>query len=148
MRCWRTCGRTPASSCCSWARSSASGAEWSEEHGLDWHELEDPDTGDLHHGVHALVCDLNAVYRANPALWTMDTSPGGYSWIDANDTENNVLSFLRYGSDGSIVACLFNFSGSAHAEYRVGLPEPGRWVEILNTDALSTRVRAWATSAP
>ncbi|MGF7125190.1 1,4-alpha-glucan branching protein GlgB [Rhodococcus sp. BE178] len=111
-------------------------AEWSEEHGLDWHELEDPETGDLHHGVHALVCDLNAVYRANPPLWTLDTSPGGYSWIDANDTENNVLSFLRYGSDGSIVACLYNFSGSAHEKYRVGLPEPGNWSEILNTDAL------------
>ncbi len=64
-----------------------------------------------------------------------DTSPGGYSWIDANDTENNVLSFLRYGSDGSIVACLYNFSGSAHSDYRVGLPEPGTWSEILNTDA-------------
>ncbi len=109
--------------------------EWSEEHGLDWRELEDPVAGDLHHGIHQLVCDLNAAYRATPALWTLDTSPGGYSWIDANDTENNVLSFLRYGSDGSIVACLFNFSGSAHSNYRVGLPEPGTWSEILNTDA-------------
>lgn len=82
-----------------------------------------------------LVSDLNSAYRRHPAMWTLDTSPGGYSWIDANDTENNVLSFLRYGTDGSIVACLFNFSGSEHSSYRVGLPEPGRWVEILNTDA-------------
>lgn len=109
--------------------------EWSEERGLDWHQLDDPDTGALQRGVLALVRDLNAVYRAHPALWTLDTSPGGYSWIDANDTENNVLSFLRYGTDGSIVACLFNFSGSPHEHYRVGLPEPGRWREILNTDA-------------
>ncbi|BCN83240.1 1,4-alpha-glucan branching protein GlgB [Prescottella equi] len=110
-------------------------SEWSEEHGLRWRELEDPATGDLHRGIHALVCALNAIYRATPALWSLDTSPGGYSWIDANDTENNVLSFLRYGSDGSIVACLYNFSGSAHSDYRVGLPEPGTWSEILNTDA-------------
>ncbi|MFD4470167.1 1,4-alpha-glucan branching protein GlgB [Rhodococcus sp. NPDC058505] len=109
--------------------------EWSEERGLDWRQLDDPHTGALQRGVRTLVGDLNAVYRAHPALWTLDTSPGGYSWIDANDTENNVLSFLRYGTDGSIVACLFNFSGSPHQHYRVGLPEPGRWREILNTDA-------------
>ncbi|NLG55131.1 MAG: 1,4-alpha-glucan branching enzyme, partial [Rhodococcus sp.] len=111
-------------------------SEWSEEHGLDWSELvaaEDP--GGLHRGIRQLVSDLNATYRAHPALWTLDTSPGGYSWIDANDTANNVLSFLRYGTDGSIVACLFNFSGTEHTHYRVGLPEPGRWREILNTDA-------------
>ena len=110
-------------------------AEWSEERGLDWWQLDDPNTGNLHRGAMTLVSDLNSAYRRHPAMWTLDTSPGGYSWIDANDTENNVLSFLRYGTDGSIVACLFNFSGSEHSRYRVGLPEPGRWVEILNTDA-------------
>ncbi|SDH64503.1 1,4-alpha-glucan branching enzyme [Rhodococcus triatomae] len=111
-------------------------AEWSEERGLDWHQLDTPDYPEvLHRGILRLVSDLNAAYRAHPALWTLDTSPGGYSWVDANDTENNVLSFLRYGTDGSIVACLFNFSGSHHSDYRVGLPEPGTWREILNTDA-------------
>ncbi len=102
-------------------------AEWSEERGLDWWQLDDQYTGTLHRGVQRLVGDLNSAYRRHPAMWTLDTSPGGYSWIDANDTENNVLSFLRYGTDGSIVACLFNFSGSEHSSYRVGLPEPGRW---------------------
>ncbi|AOW94818.1 1,4-alpha-glucan branching enzyme [Rhodococcus sp. WMMA185] len=109
--------------------------EWSEERGLDWNQLDDPHSGALHRGLLRLVGDLNATYLEHPALWTLDTSPGGYSWIDANDTANNVLSFLRYGTDGSIVACLFNFSGSPHSNYRVGLPEPGRWREILNTDA-------------
>ncbi|MFD4368057.1 1,4-alpha-glucan branching protein GlgB [Rhodococcus sp. NPDC058521] len=111
-------------------------AEWSEENGLDWWVLDRPGTGRFHRGIAALVSDLNAAYRRHPALWTLDASPGGYSWIDANDTENNVLSFLRYGTDGSIVACLFNFSGRLHSNYRVGLPEPGRWREILNTDAV------------
>ena len=109
--------------------------EWSEERGLDWGQLDDPNTGALQRGVLTMVRDLNAVYRSSPALWTLDASPGGYSWIDANDTENNVLSFLRYGTDGSIVACLFNFAGTSHDRYRVGLPEPGPWREILNTDA-------------
>ena len=110
-------------------------AEWSEERGLDWHQLGDPCTGGFHRGLLRLVHDLNRTYREHPALWTQDTSPGGFSWIDANDTANNVLSFLRFGTDGSIVACLFNFSGSPHANYRVGLPERGEWREILNTDA-------------
>ena len=101
--------------------------EWSEERGLDWTQV-DP-------GLCRAVRDLNKVYRAQPAMWTLDTSPGGYSWIDANDTANNVLSFLRYGSDGSVVACIYNFAGIAHTDYRVGLPEAGLWVEILNTDA-------------
>jgi len=46
-----------------------------------------------------------------------------------------VLSFLRFGSDGSVMACVFNFSGAEHSHYRLGLPHAGRWCEILNTDA-------------
>ncbi len=106
--------------------------EWSHDRGLDWHELENP----LHQGITAAVRDLNAVYRAHPALWSQDTSPGGYSWVQADDRENNVIAFLRYGSDGSVLACVFNFSGSVHGEYRVGLPSAGAWREILNTDAV------------
>ncbi|MEU7768869.1 1,4-alpha-glucan branching protein GlgB [Nocardia sp. NPDC049190] len=106
--------------------------EWSHDRGLDWHELDNP----LHQGIAALVTDLNAVYRAYPALWSQDTAPGGYAWIEADDRANNVLAFLRYGSDGSVVACVYNFSGVLHGTYRVGLPQPGRWIEILNTDAV------------
>ncbi|QBS46229.1 1,4-alpha-glucan branching protein GlgB [Nocardia sp. CS682] len=105
--------------------------EWSHDRGLDWAELDNP----LHQGITAAVRDLNTVYRARPALWSQDITPGGYSWIEANDEANNVLAFLRYGSDGSVVACVYNFSGSVHGEYRVGLPFAGQWTEILNTDA-------------
>ncbi|MGY2031112.1 1,4-alpha-glucan branching protein GlgB [Nocardia gipuzkoensis] len=105
--------------------------EWSHDRGLDWQELDNP----LHQGISALVRDLNAVYRAHPALWSQDTTPGGYAWIEANDHTNNVLAFLRHGSDGSVVACVYNFSGATHDGYRVGLPHMGRWLEILNTDA-------------
>ncbi|WP_280384424.1 1,4-alpha-glucan branching protein GlgB [Nocardia wallacei] len=105
--------------------------EWSHDRGLDWHELDNP----LHNGIRLLVRDLNAAYRAHPALWTHDTSPGGYAWIDADDRDNNVIAFLRYGSDGSTVACVYNFSGTQHRDHRIGLPSPGPWREILNTDA-------------
>ncbi len=107
-------------------------AEWSEERGVDWHQLgENSFSG----GILRLVHDINALYRSHPALWTQDSNPEGYSWIDANDSANNVLSFLRFGTDGSMMACVFNFSGSEHARYRLGLPRAGRWREVLNTDA-------------
>ncbi|PPJ22066.1 MULTISPECIES: 1,4-alpha-glucan branching protein GlgB [Nocardia] len=107
--------------------------EWSHDRGLDWDELANP----LHDGIRALVADLNTVYRAHPALWTQDTAPGGYAWIEADDHAHNLLAFLRYGTDGSVMACVFNFSGVEHRDYRIGLPASGTWREILNTDATS-----------
>jgi 1,4-alpha-glucan branching enzyme len=107
-------------------------AEWSEQNGLDWWQL---DEQGFSNGVLRLVRDINGIYKSHPALWSQDTTPEGYSWIDANDSGNNVLSFLRYGSDGSVMACIFNFAGSEHGGYRLGLPVAGRWREVLNTDA-------------
>ena len=109
--------------------------EWSESRSIDWHLLDDP----LHAGLKQLVADLNRTYRATPALWTKDTTPEGFSWIDANDASGNVLSFLRHGVDPdgkpTVLACIANFSGSPKHDYRVGLPFAGRWREVLNTDA-------------
>ncbi|MFC6094685.1 1,4-alpha-glucan branching protein GlgB [Saccharothrix lopnurensis] len=105
--------------------------EWSESRSLDWHLLDDP----LHRGVKSLVADLNGVYRNSPALYSADDRPEGFSWIDANDSGGNVLSFLRIGEDGSLLACVANFAGMPHHDYRVGLPLPGRWREVLNTDS-------------
>ena len=102
-------------------------SEWSEERGLAWDQVDA--------GIAQLVSDLNATYKSHPALWSQDTTPGGFSWIDANDSDNNVLSFLRWGSDGSVVACVYNFSGITKVGYRFGLPATGTWREILNTDA-------------
>jgi 1,4-alpha-glucan branching enzyme len=107
-------------------------AEWSEERGLDWHQL---DEDSFSTGIQQMVRDINRIYRSHPALWSRDTHPDGYSWIDANDSGNHVLSFLRFGNDGAAMACVFNFSWAEHASYRLGLPHAGRWHEILNTDA-------------
>jgi 1,4-alpha-glucan branching enzyme len=107
-------------------------AEWSEERGLDWFQLGEHSFST---GVQQLVRDINGIYRENRALWSRDSNPEGYSWIDANDSSNNVLSFLRFGDDGSAIACVFNFSGSEHSQYRLGLPHAGTWQELLNTDA-------------
>ncbi|WP_431231019.1 1,4-alpha-glucan branching protein GlgB [Mycolicibacterium psychrotolerans] len=107
-------------------------AEWSEERGVDWYQL---DENSYSTGIQRFVADLNELYRSRPSLWSQDTKPEGYSWIDANDSANNVLSFLRYGSDGSVLACVFNFSGAEHSRYRLGLPHTGTWREVLNSDA-------------
>ncbi|AHC26709.1 glycogen branching protein [Mycolicibacterium neoaurum] len=107
-------------------------AEWSEERGVDWYQLSE---NSFSTGISQLVTDINALYRERRALWSRDTVPEGYSWIDANDSANNVLSFLRFGDDGSMLACVFNFSGNEHGQYRLGLPKAGTWREVLNTDA-------------
>lgn len=109
-------------------------SEWSEKDGVTWGDL-DGWEGEYHRGIHSLTRDLNRVYRENPAFWTQDHVHHGFEWIDANDAQNSVLSFLRWGSDGSVVACLYNLSGVELSGYRVGLPRAGRWTEILNTDA-------------
>jgi 1,4-alpha-glucan branching enzyme len=88
-----------------------------------------------HAGVQQLVKDLNRTYAARPALWQQDTSPAGFEWIDANDAGGNVLSFLRYGADGSVLACVCNFAAVPYHDYRIGLPSAGPWTELLNTDA-------------
>jgi 1,4-alpha-glucan branching enzyme len=106
--------------------------EWSENRSLDWYLLDEP----LHAGIKALVADLNFAYRANPALFAGDVAPEGFSWIDANDAGGNVLSFLRHDPEsGDVVACVANFAGMPHNDYRVGLPHAGHWREVVNTDA-------------
>jgi 1,4-alpha-glucan branching enzyme len=109
----------------------AQGAEWAESRSLDWWLLDDPG----HRGVARLIHDLNVLYKATPALWSRDTTENGFHWIDANDAPGNVYSFLRFGDDGSVIACIANFASVPHEGYRLGLPFAGRWDEVLNTDA-------------
>jgi len=122
-------------------------AEWSEQAGLDWAALDEArPAGAMHRGVQRLVRDLNRAYSRSPALWRHDFTPEGFRWIDASDAEGNVLAFLRLAGPGQrdagrlgpgsdVLACVVNFSGDPHHDYRVGLPSPGRWHEVLNTDA-------------
>ena len=132
---------------CEFAQES----EWSHDRSLDWWVLDNPD----HRGVHSLVRDLNAVYLDTAALWSQDTDPAGFSWIDANDAASNVFSFLRWGSDGSVIACLANFAGMPQEGYRIGLPFAGSWREVINTDAdvyagsgVGNAGEVWAESRP
>jgi 1,4-alpha-glucan branching enzyme len=107
--------------------------EWSHDRSLDWHLLEHPS----HRGVDSLVRTLNLLYRDHPSLWEQDFDWHGFHWIDANDTDQNVLSFLRYpaGAGGKPLACVANLSPVVRNDYKLGLPRGGPWVEVLNTDA-------------
>ncbi|WP_082177053.1 1,4-alpha-glucan branching protein GlgB [Arsenicicoccus sp. oral taxon 190] len=110
-------------------------AEWADARSLDWWLLDQP----WHLAVHQMVKAMNAVYKDSPALWQLDASGEGFQWIDANDAQGNVFSFLRYGKDtgdgAPALACVSNFAGGPHLQYRIGLPHPGVWHEVLNTDA-------------
>jgi 1,4-alpha-glucan branching enzyme len=109
-------------------------SEWSEKHQLDWWLLDNAD----HRGLQKMVRDLNRLYRDEQSLWGTDHEPHRFSWIDANDAQSNVFSFVRFGDDdrgGTAIACVANFSAVPHLGYRLGLPFAGRWDEVLNTDA-------------
>jgi 1,4-alpha-glucan branching enzyme len=106
--------------------------EWNHEESLDWHLLEQP----AHHGVQRWVEDLNRLYRSEPALFELDPEGGGFEWIDANDSAQSVLTFLRKGrseQDVILVAC--NFTPIPRPNYLVGVPLGGTWKEVLNSDA-------------
>ena len=107
-------------------------AEWDHGRSLDWHLLQYPE----HAGVQRLVRTLNSTYRRQPALWERDFEWTGFRWLDPNDADHSVLSFLRSNADGSRqLACVANLTPVVRHDYRIGLPAGGRWTEVLNTDA-------------
>ncbi|MGH2693530.1 MAG: 1,4-alpha-glucan branching protein GlgB [Actinomycetota bacterium] len=107
-------------------------AEWRHDHSIDWHMLD----YEQHVGVQHLVRDLNRTYRGIPALWERDFTPEGFGWIDANDADNNVISFFRANAERDrFLVCVSNLSPVPRTGFRLGLPKPGVYEEVLNTDA-------------
>ena len=110
----------------------AQSREWNHDTSLDWHLLDYPS----HRGMWALVRDLNHVLAGEPALFERDHSPDGFSWIDCNDHEHSVISFLRRGkTPDDVVVVVVNFTPVVRQDYRIGVPRGGKYLEILNTDA-------------
>ena len=106
--------------------------EWNHDRSLDWHLLDD----NLHRGVRDLVRDLNDALQSVPALYERDTEAGGFQWLVADDAENSVIAWLRRGSDESRIAIVVsNFTPIPREGYRIGVPLPGRYREVVNTDA-------------
>jgi len=105
--------------------------EWNHDRSLDWHLL----AADDHAGLQRLVRDLNRLYRESPALYTLDFEGAGFEWIDHQDAERSLLSFVRRGRGGERLLVLCNFTPAVHRGFRLGVPEPGSWRERLNTDS-------------
>ncbi|HLO67472.1 MAG TPA: 1,4-alpha-glucan branching protein GlgB [Holophaga sp.] len=104
--------------------------EWDHNRSLDWDLL----GFEPHQGVQRLVRDLNTLYRSSSIFFGRDCAPGGFEWIDCEDKRNSVLALMRKGEDG-FAAAVLNFTAQPHQGYRIGVPAPGRYLELLNTDA-------------
>jgi 1,4-alpha-glucan branching enzyme len=105
--------------------------EWNYEQSLDWHLLDE----DEHRGLSQLVRDLNRILAERPALYELDVEPRGFRWLDVDNALENVVAFMRFASDGSALVCVCNFSAVPRPGYRFGLPEPGTFRLVLNTDS-------------
>lgn len=106
--------------------------EWNHEQSLEWHAL----NFGTHQGVQKWVKDLNGLYRREKALFEDDFTHDGFQWIEANDYQQSVLSFIRKGKNPAeqiVVVC--NFTPTTYDHYRVGVPAAGFWKELLNSDA-------------
>ncbi|ACS39691.1 1,4-alpha-glucan branching protein GlgB [Methylorubrum extorquens] len=126
--------------------------EWNHDQSLDWHLLEDP----FHRGLQQLVRDLNHVYRATPALHEHDCEASGFRWLVSDDRHQNVLAFARHGNDPDQAAIVVsNVSPVPRHGYQIGIPVPGFYGEIVNTDGaiyggsnMGNLGGAWTTETP
>jgi 1,4-alpha-glucan branching enzyme len=105
--------------------------EWAHDGQLQWELLEQPE----HRGIQDWVRDLNRLYQAEPALHELDFEAAGFAWVDANDSEQSVVSILRSSARGRQLLGVFNFTPVPRVGYRLGVPVGGYWREALNSDA-------------
>lgn len=108
--------------------------EWRYYEGIQYFLADQYET---HAHQQTFVAALNHFYNEHPALWQRAYTPDGFEWIDADNSEQSVISFVRYGDDpADDVVILINFDVNPREQFRVGLPKPGYWVESLNSDDL------------
>lgn len=108
----------------------AQGTEWNCEETLDWYVLEYP----LHNGMKTLVGDLNKLYTSTPALYRHEFDPHGFEWLDCNDREQSILSYIRKDDDQYIIS-IFNFTPVVRESYRIGVPDLTSYKLIMNSDS-------------
>ena len=107
-------------------------SEWAYDRSLDWHLLRYKD----HSGIRKLITDLNALYRSEPGIAEAEQRSEGFEWVNPDDRDSSVLSFLRRDAEAKCWWLVVgNFTPVQRDEYRVGVPFPGRWTEVLNSDA-------------
>ncbi|NOQ82330.1 MAG: 1,4-alpha-glucan branching protein GlgB [Methylophaga sp.] len=108
----------------------AQGTEWNCEKALDWYVLDYP----LHNGMKALVSDLNKLYTTTPALYRHEFDPHGFEWLDCNDREQSILSYIRKDNEEYVIS-IFNFTPIPREGYRIGVPDLASYKIIMNSDS-------------
>ncbi len=106
-------------------------AEWNHDQSVDWHLLEFAE----HAGVQRMLRDLNRLYRSTPALYEQDFDAGGFEWLDWEDRDNSVLAWRRLDRHGGDIICVVNLTPVLRETYCIGVPAPGDYRELLNTDS-------------
>jgi 1,4-alpha-glucan branching enzyme len=110
----------------------AQGLEWNHDSSLDWHLLEHR----LHSGMQTLIRDLNTTYSSLGALHEQDCKPEGFEWVEETSGEESIFAWIRHGFEGTApVLVVSNMTPVERSMRRVGVPDAGRWIEKLNTDA-------------
>ena len=106
-------------------------SEWNEAKSIDWHVLEN----DFNCKLNLFLQDLFKLYKKEPAFWERDTYPEGFEWIECDDAENSVVSFVRHGANvEDLIVIICNFTPKTVEGYDVGVPYEGYYKEILNSD--------------
>ena len=105
--------------------------EWAHDRSLPWELLQ----YDFHNKLQTYASELNRLYRSHPALYEVDFNYTGFEWIDFHDVENSIISFLRRAADGRFIIFACNFTPVPRTRYRIGVPVPGFYREILNSDS-------------
>lgn len=106
-------------------------SEWNVWGDLEWHLLQ----YEPHNQLKQFIADLNHLYRHEPALYNQDFAEAGFEWIDCSDSRHSVVSFIRRAKDEEFVITVCNFTPQPHSHYRIGVPEPGFYTELFNSDA-------------
>lgn len=106
--------------------------EWSATDGLQWYLTEFAE----HKGVQSVVADINAKYKTHEALWQRDNFSDGFQWLVGDDGAANVIAYARWSDSGKPLISITNWSPVPHEHYRMYIPKPGKYREVLNTDDL------------
>ena len=107
--------------------------EWKDGEELDWNLLEYP----IHSGASKFIKDMNLIVKNNKPLYELDHHPEGFSWIDSNNKNHSIFSFVRYAKDkNDFVIVILNLTPMVHNNFRIGVPKKGRYYEIINSDYL------------
>ena len=114
--------------------------EWSEEREIDWFLLQE----EQHRKLQEYYADLLTIYKKYPALYAMDNDPSGFEWINADDGDRSIFSFVRKSPTGrNNILYVVNFTPVDRPDYRVGVPKKKQYKQIMDENGLLTEPKTF-----